>query len=81
MVSALLTNVMTAGEGMFEATGEWVASCQSYEGGFSALPGTEAHGGYTFCGFAAALLLKKHKLVDIQSLLVSVSRSSPLAWF
>ena len=36
------------------------------------MPGTEAHGGYTFCGFAAALLLKRTSLVDIRSLLVCV---------
>ena len=68
VVSAVLTNIMAPE--MFEATGEWLASCQSYEGGFSALPGVEAHGGYTFCGFAAAVLLQKHRLIDIQSLLV-----------
>ena len=55
---------------LYENTAEWLARCQTYEGGFSAVPGTEAHGGYTFCGFAAALLLNKHHLCDIPSLLV-----------
>lgn len=45
-------------------------SCQTYEGGFSAVPGTEAHGGYAFCSFAALLLLRQHQLCDIQKLLV-----------
>ena len=45
-------------------------SCQTYEGGFSAVPGTEAHGGYTFCGFAASLLLNKISLCNVQGLLV-----------
>ena len=45
-------------------------SCQSYEGGFSAVPGSESHGGYAFCGFASALLLNKEHLCDIQKLLV-----------
>ena len=34
------------------------------------VPGTEAHGGYTFCGFAALSLLKKTHLCDIRRLLV-----------
>lgn len=36
---------------------EWIASCQTYEGGIGATPGEEAHGGYTFCGLAAMVLL------------------------
>jgi len=36
---------------------EWVASCQTFEGGIGATPGEEAHGGYTFCGLAALVLL------------------------
>ena len=39
-------------------------------------PGTEAHGGYTFCGFAALVLLGKPHLCDVNKLLVS---KSPLA--
>ncbi len=67
---ALLTNTMTPQ--LFLGTDSWVTSCQTYEGGFSAVPGTEAHGGYTFCGFAAAVLLKATELVDMKSLLVCV---------
>lgn len=33
--------------------------------------GTEAHGGYTFCGFAALVLLGKPHLCDVNKLLVS----------
>ena len=33
--------------------------------------GTKAHGGYTFCGFAALVLLGKPHLFDINKLLVS----------
>ena len=36
---------------------DYIVSCQSYEGGISGTPGGEAHGGYTFCGLAAALLI------------------------
>ncbi|CAH6723108.1 protein farnesyltransferase subunit beta [[Candida] jaroonii] len=37
----------------------WVQKCQTYEGGFAGVPGTEAHGGYTFCGVACFFLLNK----------------------
>jgi protein farnesyltransferase subunit beta len=47
----LLDDELTAG------AAEWLASCQTYEGGFGASPGEEAHGGYTFCGLAAAIIL------------------------
>ena len=40
-----------------KGTAEWIASCQTYEGGIGATPGEEAHGGYTFCGLAAMVLL------------------------
>lgn len=36
--------------------GDYLARCQSYEGGLGAEPGAEAHGGYSFCGLAAAVL-------------------------
>lgn len=45
-------------------------SCQTYEGGFSAVPGAEAHGGYSFCGFAALVLLQESSFCDIYKLLV-----------
>lgn len=31
----------------------------------------EAHGGYTFCGLAALVILKRVHLLDLKSLLVS----------
>jgi prenyltransferase beta subunit len=48
----------------------FVFRCQTYEGGFSGHPGLEAHGGYSFCGIAALVLLGKPHLCDLQSLLV-----------
>ncbi|CAD5119863.1 DgyrCDS8447 [Dimorphilus gyrociliatus] len=66
-VVAKLTNMLSPE--MFDNTGEWLASCQTYEGGFGAMPGLEAHGGYSFCGLAAAILLKREKLIDTQSFL------------
>jgi protein farnesyltransferase subunit beta len=49
-----------------EGTAAWVASCQTYEGGFGGIPGGEAHGGYTYCGAAALILLGTTHLCDIQ---------------
>ena len=71
-VPAFLTNIVTPQ--MFNKTGEWIASCQTYEGGFAAIPGAEAHGGYAFCGLAAAILLSKESLVDCEALLQWASR-------
>lgn len=46
--------------------------CQFWEGGIGGVPGMEAHGGYTFCGLAALVILKRVHLLDMKSLLVSV---------
>ena len=40
-----------------EGAADWLCACQTYEGGMGATPGEEAHGGYTFCGLAALVLL------------------------
>ena len=67
--TANLTNISTPD--MFEGTAEWIVRCQTYEGGFAGEPGLEAHGGYSFCGLAALILLSKENLCDIRNLLVS----------
>lgn len=36
---------------------DFIVSCQTYEGGIACAPYGEAHGGYTFCGLSALLLL------------------------
>ncbi|XP_018335721.1 protein farnesyltransferase subunit beta [Agrilus planipennis] len=64
---ATLTNIHT--KELFEKTANWIVSCQTYEGGFSGYPGTEAHGGYTFCGIASLILLNKGCLCDSSALL------------
>lgn len=33
--------------------------------------GVEAHGGYTFCGYAALVLLGEENQIDVKKLLVS----------
>jgi len=47
-----------------EGVPEWIAQCQTYEGGLGGEPGNEAHGGYTFCGLAASVLLGSVHLLD-----------------
>nr|CAD7439600.1 unnamed protein product [Timema bartmani] len=64
---ARLTNIYS--NALFEDSAHWIASCQTYEGGFSSVPGTEAHGGYAFCGLAALRLLNKEHLCDMNALL------------
>lgn len=54
---------------LFKGTAEWLARCQTYEGGFAGEPGLEAHGGYSFCGYAALVILNKATLVNVKSLL------------
>ncbi|KAL3896374.1 MAG: hypothetical protein SGCHY_004115 [Lobulomycetales sp.] len=50
--------------------GDFIVSCQSpWDGGFSAIPGAEAHGGYTFCAFAALVLLDYTEYADLDAVL------------
>lgn len=65
---AKLTNIYS--DELFQNSAEWIASSQTYEGGFSGCPDMEAHGGYAFCGLAALVLLNKEYLLNIQSFLV-----------
>lgn len=59
----LLTPELTAG------VGRWLALCQTHEGGIGGEPGNEAHGGYTFCGLAASVLLNSTSLLHLPALL------------
>ncbi|KNC48295.1 farnesyltransferase [Thecamonas trahens ATCC 50062] len=53
--------------------GEFVASCQGFDGGIGALPGSEPHGGYTYCGLAAMLLVGSTHLLRMEPLLFWVA--------
>ncbi|XP_059157217.1 protein farnesyltransferase subunit beta-like [Physella acuta] len=64
---ARLTNLMT--QELTSGTAEFITRCQTYEGGFAGYPGLEAHGGYTFCGVAALVLLGHTERCDLRSLL------------
>lgn len=48
--------------------GDFVASCQTHEGGLGGEPWAEAHGGYTFCGLAAATLAGCAHRLDLRRL-------------
>lgn len=54
---------------LFEGTADWIASCQTYEGGFGGTPNLEAHGGYSFCAAAALALLGNPSTVNLRRLL------------
>ncbi|KAI5180009.1 protein farnesyltransferase subunit beta [Nematocida sp. AWRm80] len=47
------------GKELFKDTTEYIYSTQSYEGGYGAAPGEEAHGGYTYCALATLKILQK----------------------
>ena len=49
-----------------------VCSCQTYEGGFSGVPWSEAHGGYTFCAVASLAILGAMQRADVDALKVGV---------
>ncbi|KAH9330821.1 hypothetical protein KI387_002929, partial [Taxus chinensis] len=48
---------------------DYIVSCQTFEGGIGGEPGAEAHGGYTFCGLAALILIDESHQLDLPSLL------------
>ena len=43
-------------------------SCQSYEGGFGGSPGSEAHGGYTYCAVAGLCMSNRLEECDVDGL-------------
>jgi len=50
-------------------TGDYIAKCQTYEGGIAGEPFTEAHGGYGFCGLAALVLADQVDSINLDALL------------
>jgi len=64
-ISSML-NIMTPE--LVEGVAEWIASCQTYEGGFAGEPGAEAHGGYAFNALAGLAILGRIDLIDLDAL-------------
>lgn len=52
-----------------KGVGNYIARCQTYEGGIAGEPGSEAHGGYTFCGLATVILINEVERLDLPKLL------------
>ena len=46
-----------------------IKNCQTFEGGLGPEPYCEAHGGYSYCGIATLVLLKRLNAIDIESFL------------
>ncbi|CAN1322096.1 Protein farnesyltransferase subunit beta [Linum perenne] len=53
---------------LIKGVGDYILSCQTYEGGIGGEPGSEAHGGYTFCGLAAMVIINQANRLDLASL-------------
>lgn len=62
---ARLLNILTPE--LAAGCAEFLASCQSYEGGFGGEPGNEAHGGYNFCALAGLLILGQAHSIDLDA--------------
>ncbi|ONH68155.1 Protein farnesyltransferase subunit beta [Cyberlindnera fabianii] len=70
LVIASLLDIITPE--LVEGTAEWLGRCQTFEGGFGGVPYDEAHGGYTFCGTAALMILGKdvlHRVIKLEPLI------------
>jgi len=65
LVVADILNILQDNEEFTRGVGDLISSCQTYEGGISCAPLGEAHGGYTFCGLAALLLLEEESKLDL----------------
>jgi len=52
---------------------EYLLRCQTFEGGLGCEPYDEAHGGYTYCGLAALMILRSAHRLDVPSLLRWIS--------
>lgn len=69
LVVADILNIIDDNEELTRGMGDFIASCQTYEGGITCLPFAEAHGGFTFCGLAALILLDESYKLDIGRLM------------
>ncbi|KAJ1735940.1 CAAX farnesyltransferase (FTase) subunit beta [Coemansia sp. Benny D160-2] len=63
LVIASMLNIMT--RELVSGCAEFIARCQTFEGGIGPYPGVEAHGGYTLCGLAALEILGCTDVLDL----------------
>ncbi|KAJ7827283.1 terpenoid cyclases/Protein prenyltransferase [Mycena leptocephala] len=92
LVTATLLDIITPE--LVEGTAGFVASCQTYEGGFSSLrsrappvllesprpPLGEAHGGYTFCSLASWVILQPFLSSSSSPSEPKINKKSLLRW-
>ena len=65
MAVASMLNILTPE--LKRGAAEFVARCQTFEGGLGGYPGNEAHGGYSFCAFAALVILERTDIIDTEA--------------
>ncbi|KFK33120.1 hypothetical protein AALP_AA6G333500 [Arabis alpina] len=64
---ASILNIMD--DELTRGLGDYIVSCQTYEGGIAGEPGSEAHGGYTYCGLATMILINEVNRLDLDTLM------------
>jgi protein farnesyltransferase subunit beta len=69
LVAADILNIMEGNKVLTIGMGDFIASCQTYEGGITCVPFGEAHGGYTFCGLAAMCILNETHKINMDKLI------------
>lgn len=72
MAVASMCNILD--DELASGVGEYVSKCQTFEGGFGAVPEAEAHAGYTYCGYATLAILGKTALIDREKLVAYAKR-------
>ena len=65
LVVADILNLVENNDQLTRGMSNFIASCQTYEGGISYSPFGESHGGYTYCGLAALIILKETDKLDL----------------
>jgi len=65
LVPADICNLIEGNDELTRGMGDFISRCQTYEGGIACTPFGEAHGGYTFCGLAALILLGDAGKLDL----------------
>lgn len=63
-IVTIITLLMNLDKTLLENVPEFISKCQTYEGGIGSDENIEAHGGYTFCGYAALIAMKKQNMID-----------------
>ena len=66
LVVADILDLIDGNTTLTRGMGDFIASCQTYEGGISYGPLGESHGGYTYCGLAALLILQEEEKLDLE---------------